>query len=33
MERSVAIWPTAGGVDLEGEAERARGKLRNVDRA
>ena len=26
-------WARAGGVDMHGEAERAREKLRNVDRA
>jgi hypothetical protein len=30
---TVERWAEAEGVDLEGEAERAREKLRNVDRA
>ena len=30
---TVKRWAKAGGVDLEGEAERAREKLRSVNRA
>ena len=30
---AIERWAEAEGVDLEGEAERAREKLRNVDRA
>ena len=30
---TVERWAEAEGVDLEGEAERAKEKLRNVDRA
>jgi hypothetical protein len=30
---AIETWSEAEGVDMEGEAERAREKLRNVDRA